>query len=518
MKRVLVLIVSLTFAATGCGSSSESATSSAPSTAATSTAVATATTGATTTTASTTTAPPTTAAATTTAAPTTTATAQGVPKPPANYVQPAATPADCAPGGPGDHCYTATVPVDPTHPAAGTLKLAVTARRAGPATWTSPVLIFNQQAVGLAFGPPPAPTYFAGHDLVWIDGRGVGHSDGAVDCSELDKLPGQLGTANIAAPGLGIIKDCFAKAAGSSVPLAAVLDHDLGAADIIAVRHALGIERWAVNAAGPSTDLAVRLVGADADGTTALVVRTPQAVGQGMSPTTINEAFESYAADCAASVNCAQAGDLHTLLAAVAARPLRTTDVKDRDGSPVLLDKLSTQLGIAGAMSNTVLAPILPTILAAPDDGGTAAANAFVANGFPSQSAGTLASWCQNGDYVYPGLSKTDDSKGGPWVGTSYKRLCDAIGPIPQMRPLGEVTSKVPVLVVLVAYDGRSDRDTAMKIFRNFSNLTMLTIPHMSDPSAQLPCFNPMRTSFIEHPDTKLDTACVDASTFKTFL
>ena len=209
MKRVLAVIASLAFAATGCASSTGSASSSSPSTAASSTLVVTATSGPATTASSTTSAAPTTTAVTTTTAAVTTTTAPvpkgGVPKPPAGYVQPAATPADCAPGGPGDHCYTATVPVDPTHPDAGSLKLAVVTRRADPATWTSPVLIFNQQAVSLTFGPPPAPTYFTGHDLVWVDGRGASRSDGAVDCSGLAKLPGQLGTANVAAPGLGVI-------------------------------------------------------------------------------------------------------------------------------------------------------------------------------------------------------------------------------------------------------------------------------------------------------------------------
>lgn len=117
-------------------------------------------------------------------------------------------------------------------------------------------------------------------------------------------------------------------------------------------------------------------------------------------------------------------------------------------------------------MSNAGLSPILPMILGGPDDGGTAAANAFVANGSPIASAAELTSWCQNVDYVQPGLAHTSDDHA---------------------------------------------------IFHSFPNVTMLTVAHVGNPSAQLPCFNPMRTAFVEHPDAKLDTSCVDTSTFKTF-
>ena len=447
----------------------------------------------------------------TTAPPATTAT-------PAGYVPPPATLVDCRAGTPADYrCYTVRVLVDPTRPDGATLKLAVTTRRVDPARWTSPVLSLCSCAENHYVAGPLPPTFYAGHDVVWVDGRGTGLSDGTVDCPELRKIPGQLGSGNVTASGLAAIKACFAKAAGSSVPLASVLDHDVAAADIIATRRALGIDRWAVNTVAAGADIAARLAGTDQDATTALVVRVPQAVGHGMTPDTVNKAFESLVADCAASVSCAKAGDPHAGLATVLGRPSVTTNVTDGDGSPVVLDKLSAQLGIAGAMANSGLAPIVPMLLAGPDDGGTAAARAFVANGYPDPSAASVASFCQDVDYVFPGTVRTADSRGGGWVGMSYKHLCDDIGPVPQMRPLADVTSRTPVLVVLPTYDGRSDVDTARAIFHGFTNLTVLAIPHVADPTAQLPCFNAMRTSFVEHPDAKADTSCADSSTVKTF-
>jgi pimeloyl-ACP methyl ester carboxylesterase len=471
--------------------------------------------------AATTTAPATTPAVT--AAPTTTAAAATTTATPAVG---SATSVACPSGAPaGFICLSVKVPLDPTDPAGAKISLAVTARRTNPAAWTSPVLVFGGPSV-LNHLPanwtntPPSAAVLTGHDLVYIDPRGTGHSDGAVPCPELLKIAGQMNTTNFSTAAAAVVKACYAKTASALVPIASMLDNDVAAADLIAARKALGIDSWAVAAQGASADVTVRMVKADPKAITAMVVRSPMAVGAGRSPNTISEAFDRFAADCAASATCAKTGELNALLAKAAKLPPVTTKVTDVDGSLIILDVGSLQIGLQSALGTPQLAPLMPQMLAgAGDDAANdALANAYV-NGPPGsvpEDAAELAGACQDVDYFYPGLKTTAADHGGVFVGTSLKRLCDILGPVPQLTPLPKVTSDVPVLVLLPSYHSGSSVVVSKAIFAGFPNLTIVEIPGVSDAS-QVPCFNQVRTAFVENPTVKADLSCLTAPSFKTF-
>jgi pimeloyl-ACP methyl ester carboxylesterase len=430
------------------------------------------------------------------------------------------TPASCPAGAADDlECLTVAVPVDPTSPGGATLNLAVTVRRVKPGETSSPVLQLSALSVTWFDWTSPVPaSRFPGHDIVYVDTRGSGRSDGATDCPDVGKINGELNALVFSPEAAVTLKACLAKADASTVPLTAMLDHDLVAADLVAVRKALGIGRWAVSAPGAGADLGVRLVKTDGAAITAIVARAPAALDHGMNADTIAEAFDRLAADCAAVPSCATNGDLKAQLAKVVALPPVTTNTKDGNGTAMVLDANSLKGGIRGAMGNPDLAKVLPGLLSGMAGG---SANDLVAGAFVRTpgvaTVAEMATLCQDVDYSAPGLKTTSAVHGGLFTGATFKPLCDLIGPVPQIPPLPQVTSDIPVLVPLASYDGRSSETVATAIFTGFTNTSYVKIPGVSDPNVQVACYSPTLTQFVEHPNDPLDTSCLTSPDFATF-
>ncbi len=87
----------------------------------------------------------------------------------------------------------------------------------------------------LGYFDPDKPS-FVGHDLIDIDWRGQGRSDGVSTCSGLHDYTGEINTWRLSSAATAAAKACIAKA--DPAQLALVLDHSVFAADVVAVRHA----------------------------------------------------------------------------------------------------------------------------------------------------------------------------------------------------------------------------------------------------------------------------------------
>lgn len=471
----------------------------------------------------TTAAAPTTAAATTTAAVTTAAATTTTVA--AVKVSPP-TAAECPAGAPAHlSCVQVAVPIDPTKPAGPTLATQVTLRRADPAKWTSPIL-------WLASGSQPridwkdlafyVPENFVGHDLVIVDLRGGGrtNNDGG-RCANLNDYTAEINTFNVLPDAAAAIKACIAKANANNVPLLSTIDHSVAAADLVAVRKSLGIEKWMLYSSTGGADVALHLLKADAAAITAYVARDPNAVGTALSTTSLAEAFDRFAADCAAAPKCAANGDLKAKLATGLARlktPVTTKTKEVVTGNPVVLDALVEQAGARFALQDPTFASILPGLISGL---ATGEADELVAGFEASQDPGTdptqIAMICQDLGYGFTALKPVGDDKGGLFVGMSNKRYCDAIGPIPQLAAAPKITSTIPVFVVLSSYVGNSSETIAKSLFAGFTNATFTTVPGVSAASQKVGCYTKVLAAFFDAPTTKADPSCLQSPENRVF-
>ncbi len=420
-------------------------------------------------------------------------------------------------------CWTVAVPLDPSQPAGPTLDLAVTVRRADPAHWTSPVLFESGSNPVNPWDQVSSAPDFPGHDVIWVDARGAGRSDGALDCPAIASYAAEFNTFVLQPDAVTAVRACMATFAGGRVPVASIYNHSVTASDLVAVRRSLGIDHWSVATRTGSADIAIRLAAIDGPAITAIIARSPEVPGTGDSANTLAEMFDRFSADCAATPSCAAVGDLHTLAAAALARvktPVKTSTTEPGTGVPIVLDDINIQGGIRAAMHDTALAPALAGLIAGVAHASAAADNEIAGyfNTYVTSTATIdLAIYSQNGDYGFPGIEHTADAHGGVFVGFALRQWCAQIGPTPQYSPVPAVTSDVRVLVVLPSYALGSSESNAKSIFAGFSNTTIVSVPGIVDPITQIPdCFWKTTSAFIAATGPTVDTSCLTSPTQTT--
>ena len=462
-----------------------------------------------------TTAAPTTTVAPTTAAPATTAATTTTTAVTATVPAPVAT--TCPDGYPaGVTCATVTVPVDPTKPTGPTLDIAVTVRRAKPDTWTSPIALIQSFAEPKFF----APERFTGHDVIALDARGVGRTGPNTDCPELKDYTAEINTRNLQPSGVAAIKACIAKLATAQVSLAAVIDNAARATDTATVRRSLGIDKWAIFTARGSADAVMYLLATDAKAITSVFAYTPYTVGAGITPNNAKDAFDRFATDCAGIPACTAKGDMQAHLATLMALPPVTTKtLETATGWPIVLDAVTARSGITGALSRSSLAAILPGLLGGEASG---AANELIAGFYNSTPAPTdarsFAMLCQNLGFSEVPLNGGNDDHAGPFKGDSAKRMCDAIGPQPQMPAPPKSTGSIPVLVIVPSYESQGSEAGARAIFSGYPNLNVAVVPgNPNDLPEFLPCYVKTINTFFDAPTVKLDTTCLTSRDWVKF-
>jgi pimeloyl-ACP methyl ester carboxylesterase len=418
-------------------------------------------------------------------------------------------------------CKTVAVALDPAKPDGARINLAVTVRQADPSSWTSPIVVFGSVNWDvLAYLDPEKPS-FGGHDLIDIDWRGQGRSEGANTCTTLNDYTGEINTWRLSSAASAAMKACIAKA--DPAQLALLLDHAVFAADVVAVRRALGIDKWMMWAGNGNVDYAMHVLKDDAKAVTALMARDPNVVGTTAYASTVADAFDRFAADCATSPKCAANGDMKVLLAKALDRlkaPATTKTLDKSTGLPVVLDVLSLQSGIRTALFDSSLTPILPGLIAGL---ATGEADELVAGFYASRPTGLgnavdLANSCPTLGWLWPTRpAVAADDHPGLFAGYSNQRLCDAVGAVPQITAPPKIASDIPVLVILSSYDSRSSEAVAKSIFTGFSHATFTTATGVSSPLQKAPCFFTVTSAFVNAPTTPVDTSCMGGTDGNTF-
>jgi pimeloyl-ACP methyl ester carboxylesterase len=299
-----------------------------------------------------------------------------------------------------------------------------------------------------------------------------------------------------------------------------MFDHQIVATDIGRVREALGISTWALYAGSAGADTALHLVDQDPASVSAIVSRTPTAVGAGDSPNNLADAFGRFAADCAAAPKCKASGDLQQVLAKAYARlatPVTTKTTEAGTGAPIVLDR-RVLLDSMQSIGSVALANNVPALLPGAVDGSTdEAVAAAYAGAHVDPFAWAFVTRCQSNDYILPGLVTTANDHAGIFEAFTMKPFCDAVGPLPQYSLRADPTSDVPVLAVLPSYDPRSSVTTVKQIFSGFANVTTIEVPRIVDPLSQLTdCFYATANAFLAAPGAQLDASCLTAPAIST--
>ena len=418
-------------------------------------------------------------------------------------------------------CWKVTVPVDYTKPNGKTIDIAVAGSRADPTKWTSPIL-----RAGGAFtfvdwtGTVAAP--IPGHDWIIIDHRGTGRSAPLGLCPGLERDGAAISTGPIEATLAGLINTCVQAAVGGELPLASVIDNNVAARDASAVRQALGIDRWGISNSSDALDVGLRLVALEPDHVTGLLSNVPAVAGEGPTAAKSAEAFAAFAADCAAVASCASIGDMNNVLTKDLERlrpdgNITTTANPGVAGKFIVLTESGLARGIEVAIGTPSLAGAVPGLLAGGLDGGS---DNLIAGYFISQTAApsayNIAANCQQVGLLQHPMSEWSSASAGPFGAISFKALCDAAGPVPQLPVAPPVSANIPVLVFLPAYATSSSRESATRIFKGFPSTTTVFAPGLSDAS-QVPCFNTVRASFFDDPTKPVDTTCISDAPKRTF-
>jgi len=175
----------------------------------------------------------------------------------------ASTPADGNAPPPDVDCPGEPVPTDLTvtchQVPVDTASLAVALLRS-PDPTGAPILFLHGGPGGRAVADrhrwlTPRSELLDDHDLVLVDQRGGGHSTPSMDCPEMERS--QVGDGSLSGD-----RACRERLTGDGLDPASVSVGRI-AADLVAVRHALGIDRWHLHGVSFGTRVALELVRID---------------------------------------------------------------------------------------------------------------------------------------------------------------------------------------------------------------------------------------------------------------
>ena len=450
-------------------------------------------------------------------------------------------PCDTSPTLPSTDCYWLEVPERRDVAGARTIHLWVAVvHGSGAASGALP-------EIGLTGGPGyPASTPFvsgnitivgAPGDLVVLDQRGIGRSVPRLDCPELDA---QLDATHTWADRVDHANSAAALCRARFVQQGIDLDgYDSveSAADIVALRKALGYAKWTVTGSSYGGRVAREVYRQDPDGVAGLVLDSAVTTAPAGPANLVGRAADavlSLAAACAAQPVCAETnGDFAANLATAAARlDAHPHVVPAADGgSPLTLTAADLYNGLLQALKRSELVPLLPGLgaaLASGDDSGLDAmvsALVSVPAADPRDDFATGASAvmvCADEAASFSDADRRVLMDPGEWSGLVINEpavTCAtwAVDPVPGGH-LSMVSGNVPVLAVNGSLDPATPPSFADEIRAQFPAATTLVYPgaghlvlFMND------CATSIAIAFYDSPAAPLDASCIAAVPFPEF-
>lgn len=396
-------------------------------------------------------------------------------------------------------CSTLTVPADHADPAGATIELPVTVLPAtGPTFAPDPIVV---PAGGPGY-PGAGALRWAGspwnerRDIVLYDQRGTGGAlpsleCPAVDAAFVDALQDDLPYA-IERDAMTVARiACLTELAAAGVDLANY-HSEASAADLAALRAALGYDEWNIMGVSYGARLALASMRAQPKGIRSVILDSVYDVTYGgLADTTagIEAAIDRFVAGCAADADCAaKYGDLGATIERTRQRynasPASiTVDLGDGAGpQQFVITGNDLIAGLFNALYDSDLIPLLPSVIATLETGDASVLPAFVQRGvaFATDYADAMATAVNCADNAALGRGVADaavfEDPGTLELIVAQTGLCPPDLTATPGDFNGPVESDIPALVLAGSYDPITPPAETQAVAERLANATFFLV------------------------------------------
>lgn len=465
--------------------------------------------------------------------------------------------ADCAfpveeSGTPVD-CGYLTVPADRSAPDEGNIRLHVALMHSlqeeaeGP-----PVVILaggpgesllEQMEMGLPFIIP----YLFTSDVILFDQRGVGFSEPAPECPEMDEanldaLEEDPSDEEMLQAALDAIAACKDRLTSEGIDLS-IFSTSESAADLEALRESLGYEQWDLYGVSYGTRLALTAMREFPDGIRSVILDAPYPLEVNLfteTPANADRAFSKLFDACANDAGCSEAypgleSTFHDVVSRLNDEPI-TIEVLDPASGEVIegtIDGADFTAFVFQALYSTGLIPLLPSIIVQADQGEFGTVSALASRVLTVQqiismpmhvavqcredvsftTAQEIASASDDYPYLQPLFVNPAQS------GTSAVEVCDIWDAGAADESWKEaVTSDIPTLIFSGEFDPITPPSWAEQVHDNLPNSHLFVFPNVGHGALLTEtCASELAFLFLEDPSTPPDSFCVDELSGPTF-
>jgi pimeloyl-ACP methyl ester carboxylesterase len=425
-------------------------------------------------------------------------------------------------------CGTLTVPEDHQQPGGRQIKLAVAILKSSAGHPAPDPVVFLQGGPGLSVltttSVSAIPSFYpllASRDVILLEQRGVGLSQPALDCPEIDAVAAadKGGPRDMTDPGpyLPAALACRDRLTKAGVNLAAYTTSQ-GAADAEALRLALGYKQWNLFGISYGTRLALTVMRDYPAGVRSAVLDSPlppQVSIAGRSQG-VAAAFDTFFAACGADAICNRSYPnlkqvFNDTVDKLNKEPVQLTVGQDHQ---VAVTGDQFMVAVAEALSIGGLVPQLPKAIYAAHKGDLVPLVRFGASDV-SATYGLLTSvWC--GEQLLPAgedkLRAADNAY--PQLHHMFSELdtlavCKQWGvPAAPAREQKPVQSAIPTLILSGRFDPKTPPAYAMETARTLINSHLFTFPGLSHAVSHDPCAMTLAAALVENPAAAPTAGC----------
>lgn len=422
-------------------------------------------------------------------------------------------------------CGYLTVPENRTRGDSPTIELAVAILYAPDGNTEAPIIFLDGGPGGSSLAEFSAAEwdfpFTRNRDLIFIDQRGTGYSIPTLDCPELSDDSYDLAVENPE-------RDCRDRLAAEGVDLTAYNTTE-NAADIAALRNALGIEEWNLLGVSYGTRLALDVMRFHPEGIRSVILDSPFPPN---ADTAVDELVLTYDmmaalfATCAADAYCSQEyPDLENVfLDTVAA--LNADPFEDLTGDNFFQT-------VSSAMQDTDLIPLIPYVIYEVYNGNYDALQEIEAETFSrrtqfqddadrTDSEGMYNSVMCHDEYAFGDYNRTEEAVAGRipeeveggLLQSSFEifQMCDFWGAgVADSVENAAVSSDIPTLVLVGEFDTATPVQWATLTAQSLGNSFVFVFPGAGHSLlTTTDCSVDVITEFLNDPGTEPDRTCID--------
>ena len=435
---------------------------------------------------------------------------------------PAACPFDL-PTGFEIECGYLTVPENRTLPDSPEILLAVAivAAQRGSAT-QAPLIYLSGGPGGSAlddFAADPGGwnyPFLQTRDLILLDQRGTGHSQPTLDCPEFQTADGRENPDQL----------CYDRLIADGIDLAAYNTGE-NAADVAALRVALGIEAWDILGISYGTRLALEMMRHHPDGVRAVILDSvfpPNADTPVDEVYSFTDALAELFADCASDSYCQETyPNLEATFLATVQR-LNEDALADIFGDDLVF-------ALSAAFSDTELIPLLPYVIYEVSEGNYDALDEIAAlEGASRQGYQSDGADFSDSEGMYNSVICYDEYASGDYervedtvVGTipvelegallqstfDLTQLCSFWSPRDVVDNTA-VSSSIPTLILSGQYDVATPPRWANLAAQTLGNSYLFVFPGAGHSLLSgVECAISISATFLDNPEQALNGACI---------